>query len=301
MTSRITAILAVIVLTFACATSASSATTTAVVECATRGTPTESVTITVGDTQRSYLLHVAEHQRDERLPVVLAFHGRTQTPEMIERYSGLDRLHAVLVYPRGLPGAGGKPSWSGTPFGAPGVDDVRFARTIIDDLRGWSCVDPDRVYATGKSDGGGLAAQLACREADVLRAVAPVAGAYFPVVGGCTPSRPISVLEFHGTDDRVIPYTGDTRRDLPDIHQWLVDWAQRDSCTAEGARQVVADQVTLRAWSGCAGGTQVAGYRIEGGGHTWPGALAPSGPGAETHAIDATALIAQFFGITAAR
>lgn len=299
MPSRLACVLAAAVLTLARPVAGATATTT--VACASVGTPLQSAAIRVGDVQRSYLVHVAAHPSGERLPIVLAFHGRGESPELLDRYSGLDRLHAVMVYPRGEPGEGGKLSWSGTPTAAPDVDDVQFARAIVAGLRGWSCVDPARVYATGKSDGGGFAAQLACRAADLVRAVAPVAGAYYPNAGGCAPTRPVDVLEFHGTDDHVVPYLGSEDRGLPDVHAWLTAWAHRDDCTGEQPSQRVADDVTLSVWSGCAGDARVAGYRILGGGHTWPGALARSGPGVTTEAIDATALIARFFDIAVAR
>jgi len=288
MPSRLSALLVATAVTLTSTAAASSATTMTTLACAPLGTPTQSETITVGNAQRSYLLHVPAHPLGERLPLVLAFHGRGETPAVLEHDSGLDRLHAVLVYPRGEPGTGGKLSWSGTPTAAPGVDDVQFARTIVAALRGWSCVDPGRTYATGKSDGGGVAWQLACRAADLVLAIAPVAGAYYPIAGGCRPARPVSILEFHGTDDRVVPAAGSARRGLPDIQAWLAAWARRDGCTVQQPEARIGRDVRLWGWSGCAAGSQVAGYRILHGGHTWP-------------AIDATALIARFFGVSVSR
>jgi polyhydroxybutyrate depolymerase len=101
----------------------------------------------------------------------------------------------------------------------------------------------------------------------------------------------------HGSADRVVPYDGSSRRDLPDIHVWLAAWAGRDGCSSAFARNHVARDVTQTLWSGCRAGTIVEGYRIRGGGHTWPGALAASGPGATTHEIDATQTLAAFFRI----
>jgi len=63
-------------------------------------------------------------------------------------------------------------------------------------------------FPTGKSDSGGFAALLACEAADRFAAIAPVAGAFYPVSGGCRPVRPVSILEFHGTADSDVPITG---------------------------------------------------------------------------------------------
>lgn len=258
---------------------------------------TSTGTIRVDGKERSYLIH-APRGVNGKPPLVLAFHGRGETPELLERYSNLSALAATVVYPRGLPGRGGKLSWSGTPTAAAGVNDVHFARAIVARLVRAGCVDGARVYATGKSDGGGLAVEIACEAADLVAAVAPVSGAYYPVSGGCKPARPVSVLEFHGTADPVVPYLGSTERGLPDIATWLADWAARDSCTKAEPSRTVAGGVTVRKWSSCRGDSTVRGYRISGGGHTWPGAKSPSGPGETTQAISATAIVARFFEIS---
>jgi polyhydroxybutyrate depolymerase len=151
------------------------------------------------------------------------------------------------------------------------------------------------VYATGKSDGGGLAAQLACKAADAITAAAPVAGAYYPIAGGCRPARAVAIAEFHGTGDRVVPYAGSVRRELPDIDTWLAAWALRDGCTRVHAPSTVAAGIWRHRWTGCRGGSVVEGFKIGGGGHTWPG---PSGPGTTPQRIVATALIAGFFGLS---
>ncbi len=254
---------------------------------------TKNETLVVDGRARTYLVHAPVHSG--RLPLVFAFHGRGETPEELAGYSGLSALAAYVVYPRGYPGRNGKLSWSGTPGGAPGVDDVRFVVRTLDRLERTSCVDSSRIYATGKSDGGGLAARLACVAADRFAAVASVAGAYYPIAGGCRPARAVAILEFHGTADRVVPYDGSPQRRLPNVSRWLADWARRDGCTNAHAPQAIATGVERRSWTNCARGATVEGYRIRDGGHTWPGATGRSGPGATSHELDATGTIASFF------
>jgi polyhydroxybutyrate depolymerase len=263
--------------------------------CAAANAATRSAAITVGGMRRSYLVHVPARARAQRVAVIFAFHGRGETPELLARYSGLSLLPAIVVYPRGLPGSGGKLSWSGTPTAARGIDDVGFVRALLAALERSSCIDRSRVYATGKSDGGGLAAQLACAAADRFAAVAPVAGAYYPIGGGCHPVRPVAVLEVHGTGDRVVPYGGSVKRRLPDVHDWVRAWADRDGCTGAAPVRAIARRVSRDAWYGCRARTAVVAYVIDGGGHTWPGARAKSGPGRTARDIDARTLIARFF------
>jgi polyhydroxybutyrate depolymerase len=64
-----------------------------------------------------------------------------------------------------------------------------------------------RVFATGLSAGGFMATRLGCQRADVVSAIAPVAGTLasgYP----CAPSQPVSVLEVHGNADPVVPFNG---------------------------------------------------------------------------------------------
>ena len=80
------------------------------------------------------------------------------------------------------------------------VDDVGFMRAIVTDLQTQFKIDPKRIYATDMSNGGILAQRLGCEAADLFAAIAPVAGTlnFTP----CTPSRSVSVIEFHGTADQ---------------------------------------------------------------------------------------------------
>ncbi len=247
--------------------------------------------------ERHYRLHLPNDVSNRVFPVVFAFHGRGESAKKIEAYSQIGNLPVIAVFPEGLPGkdSSNKRSWQGAPYSAP-VDDVQFVRDLLDHLEATLHVDATRVYATGKSNGGGFAALLACRMADRIAAVAPVAGAYYPMVPDCQPSRPMPVLEFHGTGDPVIAYDGDAKKGVPPIPAWLSDWARRDGCTRGPDVFFRKADITEERWSGCRGGSVVEHVRIDGGGHTWPGSAIESGPGETTHTIDATALIWQFFG-----
>jgi polyhydroxybutyrate depolymerase len=59
---------------------------------------------------------------------------------------------------------------------------------------------------------GGGVQRLACELADLFNGVAAQAGMVAhetdDVVSPCEPSRPINVLQYHGTADEVIPYHG---------------------------------------------------------------------------------------------
>ena len=268
------------------------------------GSPTQAPgttathTISSGGRDRTVQLRLpAGYDGRRPYPLLLVFHGRGSTGGEIQAFSGMDRLPAVIAYAEGVIGTGDgdRQAWQGAPYAAAGVDDVAFTRDLVADLARSFCVDRSRVYATGKSNGGGFAALLACRASDLVAAVAPVAAANYPETSTpCAPGRPVPVIAFHGTADATIPYAGDAERGLPALKDWAAGWAQRDGCHAGPRDTATPPDITTTAWTGCARGTRVTLVSVTGGGHTWPGADAYSGGGVATQTIEATDVLWDF-------
>ena len=135
-------------------------------------------------------------------------------------------------------------TWEGAPFADPTVDDKVFTTDLLNHLNSAYCIDQQRIFASGKSDGGGFCDTLACNATHgaAFAAFAPVAGAFYTDLNNsdCSPARsPIPVLEFHSTDDGTIFYDGGESRsggELPDIPGWLSRWAVRDGCLDNSTR-----------------------------------------------------------------
>ncbi|MFG2174872.1 alpha/beta hydrolase family esterase [Streptomyces niveus] len=255
-------------------------------------------TLASGGLSRTYQLHLpADYTPRHDWPVVLAFHGRGNTGVGTEEFSGLSNLPAIVAYPNGVIGTGDgdRQAWQGAPYAAAGVDDVAFTGDLIDELNRTLCVDKRRVYATGKSNGAGFTGLLACRMADRIAAIAPVAGAFYPETGeNCRPSRPVPVIDFHGTGDVTIPYEGDAERGLPAIPDWTAGWAERNDCRARPRTRTIEPDITITRRTGCDHGAEVHHVAITGGGHTWPGADSYSGGGYVTETIEAHEVMWQF-------
>ncbi len=248
---------------------------------------------------REYILHLPDdYERRSDWPLIIAFHGRGGTGTEIEGYSGLSTLPAVVAYPSGELGAGDgyRRAWQGAPYAPPDVDDVTFTAALLDQLQQTWCVDEQRSYATGKSNGGGLVNLLACRLPDRFAAVGIVAGAYYPQSrAGCAEADPMPIMIIHGTGDATIPYTGDADRDLPAVADWAADWADRNGCRSGPRSRTIGGDVTELRWSRCTDGADVTHLAVSNGGHVWPGALAYSGGGWITPTIDAQTELWQFF------
>ncbi len=250
---------------------------------------------------RLYRLHVPlGYQPSHLTPLVLSFHGHgssAKNQEHLTHFSDLaDRDGFLVVYPQGTVGPDGKTGWGTGPAKDPIVNDVRFVSDLLSRLQATLCVDPQRIYATGFSNGGALAAMLACTMAGRIAAFAPVSGSYFPLAGGCHPSRPVPILEVHGTDDLVVPYEGSFLLNLPAVPFWLAGWARQDGCASGPEVFYQQGDVTGEEWMHCRGDATVVHYRIDGGRHIWPFALSLP---ASALRFNATDLIWSFFTVHA--
>jgi polyhydroxybutyrate depolymerase len=249
------------------------------------------VHLSFGGQTRSFQLHVppgigAGHP----LPLVLALHGAGNSGSRMERYSGFsivaDAHKFVVAYPSAL-GA----TWNITAARSR-ADDVGFIATVITEVEESVCIDPARVYATGVSNGAGMVALLGCRLSSWLTAIAPVDGIYTGEPH-CRVTRPVSMLEIHGTADHVAPYyLGEASDAAAGVPALVKDWVRRDRCRGSSRTRTIAPRATLFMWNRCSGAL-VEHIRVQNGAHQWPGAMPPDpGPPAT---FSATNVIWSFF------
>jgi polyhydroxybutyrate depolymerase len=194
---------------------------------------------------------------------------------------------------------------------------VAFVRTIVARLITDHGVDPDRIFATGMSNGAIFTYRLACDAPGLVRAIAPVAGTMpADYLSRCAPGQGTPVMIFAGTDDGLMPYGGGRpeRSRLIGLFRGEVDemvsapdtlafWARVNGCGGPPLETALADAaddgttVTQIAFD-CGAATL---FRIEGGGHTWPGStgprVAPRLTGTVSIDIDATATMLAFFRV----
>ena len=231
-----------------------------------------AIRIVSGGLPRVATLHAPpQSKRGAPLPLVVALGGASSTGRDFARYSRLstlaDRDGFLVVYPTAW---GDRPFWNMNGHVAGKPDDVRFVADLLDEVESAACVDRGRVYATGVSNGGGMAARLGCELADRFAAVAPVAGGY-GTLPTCRPARPVSVLEIHGTGDHVVPYAGRDPDHAGSVQRWLAMWRRLDGCRGPADRDEATSGIDRMAWSACTASTAVAHIRVEGAEHGWPG------------------------------
>ena len=239
------------------------------------------------------------------MPLLFVFHGGGGTASNIAEHTHLSpaatpRGYAV-VYPDGVNG-----HWSDGRAARAGADDVGFVRLLLDTLMRELPVDSRRIYATGISNGAGMAFRLACDLPGRFAAIAPVAGALpAELEHRCATAAPVSLLMFQGTLDRLMPYHGGDLshrgRVLPvvttaGLFARLNGCAPEPMVAAEPDTATDGTRVRRSSYSGCREGREVVLFTIEGGGHTWPGGP-PVGPavGRVTRDVDANRAMLDFF------
>ncbi len=235
----------------------------------------QTQTLVSASLTRSYLLHIPTGYNDTvQQPLVLNFHGHgsnARQQALISNFSTLaDQQDFIVVYPQGSIGPDKLTGWATGPAHDPQVNDVLFVSDLLNTLQSTLCINPSRIYATGFSNGGGMTYVLACKMADRIAAFAPVSGSYPPVPGGCEPVRPVPLLEFHGTADRVVPYNGSVAKNYPPVMQWLHAWVIRDDCATIPTVTHPVVNVTQDQWAGCRGNVTLIHDQLAGWPHEWP-------------------------------
>jgi polyhydroxybutyrate depolymerase len=212
-------------------------------------------------------------------PLVLVLHGYAASGLLQSAYlqiAGLTSDRILMLAPDGTVDERGNRYWNASPACcAPQgstVDDVVYLGGLIDEaLRTWP-VDPKRVYIVGHSNGDFMAQRLACERADVIAAIAGLAGADISLDGtGCTPARPVSVLHIHGTADETILYDGNSR--YPSAVATVEHWTTRNHCTVPGTAGTAIDlddtlagaETAVTTFGGCDAAVEL--WTIEAGSH----------------------------------
>ena len=259
---------------------------------AVEATAYEQVTMEVDGRKRSCWVHVPEAlDREKPAPLVLLFHGAGANGKWQIRYSGLaetaDEGGFLVACPDGT---GPLRRWlltwnAGSCCGfasSKDVDDVEYVRQLLDELAQRYRVNPRRVYLAGLSNGGMMCYRLADALSDRIAAIAIVAGTHLG--DPPSPERPVPVLHFHGTKDKLVPFDGGSdfrwspQYGFPGARECAAMWAEANRCEAKPQIKKLEDEhdndgttVSIERYAPRADGAEVVLYVIDGGGHTWPG------------------------------
>lgn len=247
-----------------------------------------------GGHERAYTLRLPPaYEERGLLPMVIVLSGgRLDLAGLRGLHAGrLDRLAdeegLIVLYPEPIEnvwndGRGVQTFYSQ----ANRVDDVGFLSTLIRRVVRDHKGDRRRVYIAGFSNGGLMAQRAACELSGQVAAVASVAGGIAAkIVKRCRPPSPVSLLMIHGDKDNIYRWDGTdvtiawaTAGKKLTIAENARLWRKLDKCPSKPRTALLPDadpsdgtRIRSYRYGPCAGGAEVAVYRVGGGGHTWPG------------------------------
>jgi polyhydroxybutyrate depolymerase len=270
-----------------------------------------NILLNAGGEDGAYVREVPPSYRPGHpMPLIVDLHGYEEPATLQVDISALGQYGAVHGFITVTPQvAGAIPHWVSTIGGK----DLAFFAGLLANVEDTLCVDLNRVFVTGYSNGAFLTSAIACQFSAQVAAVAPVSG--LEEVPGCRQHRPVPIVTFHGTADPFVAYLGGigpkavdiplatlgtvrVYANGPSVPAITASWARRNHCAPLPSSKPVTSDVTLIAYR-CPRGASVELYRIAGGGHQWPGSVASkpleSDLGRVTFSISADAIMWRFF------
>jgi polyhydroxybutyrate depolymerase len=247
---------------------------------------TGTVTVELGD--RPFRLFVPSSYTEVRpVALVIGLHGYTSDSAEMESYFRLaeqaEQRGFLYARPEGTLDRRQDQFWNATNaccnFYGSGVDDSTYLSQVIDEVKRSYAVDADQVFLIGHSNGGYMSHRMACDHADQITAIASLAGVVWADPARCEPSRPVNVLQIHGTADTLVSYGGASlgASPFPGAEATVAQWRELNGCadvtgttgTAMDLDSAVAGPETAVTvyTEGCGGGTRVELWRMDGSGH----------------------------------
>ena len=220
--------------------------------------------LTISGTQRTYAVNVpASYDANRRYPVIFVYHGSGGNGAGAKSTFNFESKHdaeAIFVYPDAQASTGGE--WVLDKWDASNNVDIAFLSQTIDAVQAKYCVNQDRLFATGFSNGAFFANHVGCVLSERIRAVAAHSGGGPYTLNGehyvngkliCKTPKPHGVLEIIGDADSL----------LPDVNASRVVWTGNLACSQT---QTDIAPSPCKQYSGCSAPFEVC--VIPGLGHT---------------------------------
>ena len=244
---------------------------------------------------REYVVYVPSiYNASVSTPLLFNLHGRTSNSYAAMYHADFrdiaDTANFIIVHPQGLIDTTGVTHWN---IGQSTVDDIGFLSSLYSQLVSNYNINIDQVYSTGMSNGGYMSYYLACNMSDNIAGIASVTGAMSSYTQlFCNPTHPTPVMEIHGTNDPIVPFTS--------IIQGIEYWRDYNNCNVIADTTAIPDLVlgdlsTVEhiVYNNGDNGVTTELFKIINGEHTWPGSNFASG--VNNHDINASVEIWKFF------
>ena len=249
-------------------------------------------TLNISGSNREY--HIFVPQNYSNAPVVILFHGHssdnTKLIEMTPYKVWLNKAETeniILAIPKGLYTSEEEKGWNDCRSDAEtnsNADDIMFISTLIEEITTSYQANPNRVYISGSSNGGHMCIKLAQEIPEKITAFASIVSSN-AVNSECSNSDiPVSALFMNGTTDPLLPYNGGqmtgNRGEVFSTQNTIDYWVNRNGTNLTPSMSEFLNinpndnsTVELSIYSNGTNNTEVAFYKVVGGGHTEPSIL----------------------------
>ncbi len=163
--------------------------------------------VEINGINREFLLTIpGGYSSHDPSPLIIAFHGRTNSNEQVRNYMRLDRevFGSIIAYPAAIKNDNGTYSWADPGNKASEIRDIAFFDAIVEKLASDYCVDMDRISVVGHSLGAWMANTVACVRGGAVMASATVGGD--TVITQC--AGPAAAMIIHNPKDNLAPFSG---------------------------------------------------------------------------------------------
>ena len=235
---------------------------------------------------REYIVYIPASLANAtyEVPILFVFHGygagniQSFMNNKLNFKPIADTAGCILVYPKGtrlFQNNSNSHHWNvGSWTSSSTSDDVGFIDALIDTLNTNYNIDPNRIYATGHSNGGYFSFVLACRLSYRIAAIASSSGTMsLGTLNSCNPLHPTPVLQIHGTSDNTVGYNGGSPGNSISIASALDYWTNYNNIASIPVvvsnlpNIVPTDGSTVELYEYGDNCVSVNHYKIIGGGH----------------------------------
>lgn len=249
--------------------------------------------------QRVYSLHIPDSfDGTQAAPLVVFLHGGNGNAQSAQNFTNFNEISEengfLMLYPQAwFESQSNSFVWADGRGLAPdnlGIDDVGFVNSLINQLETEYNINDNKIYLCGFSNGSFLTQEIAFQDNSQFAAIGTIGGTMNQdLYNNGNPNRAIPMIYIFGTDDPLVPYDGgfvseNTNFDPVVGVETAVDfWVNNNNCqttlpTVEVPNINDNDSSTVSIFEFTDGNqnSKIKFYRVNGGGHTWPGVPLPN-------------------------
>ena len=177
--------------------------------------------------------------------MIFAFHGLGGNGKQMAYFSALHNStgnNTIVVYPDSTKSSQSdiQPGWNAEFCCGSGwvnkVDDVGYIKALVASLSSKYNVNPDKIYATGFSNGGMFIQRIATEQPDLFAGYVSVSGNIGTEGNELRPTKPVAIMHIHGDQDKTVPFNGGPGGSDPqfmwgNFDKTLKAWEKPNNCS----------------------------------------------------------------------